>query len=203
MSSMRGSRVLFRDPSSVQQPPSGHGKASRLLSLIALLWWWTAVMLWWQERSSSSKAPSVAALWGAALLGQAGEVCRVDVKNLLYLSMRIWLWMTQLKKNKNQSSLSLPSTQNRNTREQVTMRLKFRWFRNSDDSEKCQNKDGVMMQSLAGYCSFRRTWIFLIHKMDRGPLSNFVLSAVFNVWCPTYLFCVIQVCLKSHRFLPK
>lgn len=161
-------------------------------------------MLWWQQRSSSSRAPRVAALWEAALLGQAVEVCEMDVKCLLYLSMRIWMTLDDtIKKKKNQSSFSLPSTQNRNPHVQMTMRLKFRWFRNSDDSEKCQNKDCVMMQSLVGYYSFQRTWISLIHKMDRGPLSNFVLSAVFNVWCPTYLFCVIQACFTSHLFPPK
>lgn len=134
-------------------------------------------MLWWQERSSSCRAPSIAAPWGAALLGQAVEVCGVDVKSLLCLSMRIWMILDDtIKKKKKKSSLSLPSTQNRNPHEQATMRLKFRWFRNSDDSEKCQNKDGVMMQSLVGYYSFQRTWIFLIHRMDRGPLSNFICS---------------------------
>lgn len=170
MSSMRVNGVPFRDPSNVQQPPSGHRKASRLLSLTVLLWWWTAVILWWQERSPSCRAPSIAALWGAALLGQEVEICGVDVKGLLYLSMRIWLWMTQLKKKKiNQSSLSLPSTQNRNPHEQVTTRLKFRWFRNSDDSEKCQNKDGVWMQSLVGYYSFWRTWIFWYTRWTEDP----------------------------------
>lgn len=143
------------------------------------------VKLWWQESCSPLQTTwhcSTVRRYSSRSSGRS-LWSRSKESPSEYENMNDSKWYIE-KKKKVVFLLSL--TQTRNLHIPVTMRLKFRWFRNSDDSEKWQNKNCIMMQFLMGCYSFQKTWIYLEHEADRGFLSHFVLSAVFNVWSPTY-----------------
>lgn len=143
MSSMRGSKVPFRGC------PSRCAPIRAWKSIQAAEPHCCAVVkqqrCWGGRRGAPPEHQHCSSV-SSSLLGQGVEGCGVDVKSLLYLSVRIWITLDDTikrkkkrRKRKKQSSLSLPSTQNRNPHEQVDNEVevqviqKFRWLRNMSE----------------------------------------------------------------------